>query len=414
MSGIRPPIPVLLCFPGLALTGCGEPLAPPPDPGPIVIAAAYSETGRHAHLAGEMARGYRLAVEMLNERDVERGIGGREVRLVLRDDASDPATSANIYREFIATDTIHALLGPYTSPITDAVLAVTEAAGWPIIAPMAAAPEIWAGKNRRWSVQMLNPGTTYLQGSVELAAELGARTVALIYEDSPFPASVAEGVRNAAQAHGLDIVMDQSYAVGEVDHAGLAAAARDAGGDLFIGGGYYADAVGLTRAVSAVGYEPLMVSLNLGPAEPDFIDEVGDLARCVAGNAPWLSTIRTSGPITDSETFVQRFVAAHGLQPGYHPAGGFGAVELLASAMEAALAARGELDPAAIRDHLFSVSTETVLGPFSVFPLGDDQAGAQRALAGLQVQWQDDGQGGLALRIIHPASVADAEPCVVR
>ncbi|MCY4398549.1 MAG: amino acid ABC transporter substrate-binding protein [Gemmatimonadetes bacterium] len=408
MSGIRPAIPALSCLLGLALGGCDESLGPPLDPGPIVIAAAYSETGRHAHLAGEMARGYRLGVEMLNERG---GIDGREVRLVLRDDASDAETSAGIYREFIAADTIHALLGPYTSPITDAVVTVTEAAGWPLIAPMAAAPEIWAGQGRSWSVQMLNPGPTYLQGSVEVAAQLGAGTVALIYEDTQFPASVAEGVREAARVHGLDIVMDQSYAVGQADHEALATAARDAGGDLFIGGGYYADAVELTKAVDAVGYEPLVVSLNLGPAEPDFIDDVGDLARCVAGNSPWLSTIRTSGSIADSETFVERFVAAHGLLPGYHPAGGFGAVELLASAMETALAATGTLDPAAIRDHLFSVSTETVLGPFAVFPLGDDQAGAQRALAGLQVQWQDDGQGGLALRIIHPASVADAEPC---
>ena len=54
MSGIRPPIPALLCFLGLALTGCDETLAPPPDPGPIVLAATYSETGRHATLATEV------------------------------------------------------------------------------------------------------------------------------------------------------------------------------------------------------------------------------------------------------------------------------------------------------------------------------------------------------------------------
>ena len=54
------------------------------------------------------------------------------------------------------------------------------------------------------------------------------------------------------------------------------------------------------------------------------------------------------------------------------------------------------------------------MGPFSVYPLGDSRAGAQRALKGVQIQWQDDGEGGLALRIIHPEAVAEAPPCFLR
>ena len=49
-----------------------------------------------------------------------------------------------------------------------------------------------------------------------------------------------------------------------------------------------------------------------------------------------------------------------------------------------------------------------------VYPMGDEQAGAQQALKGLQVQWQDDGSGGLERRIVHPAAVADAETCLGR
>ena len=100
---------------------------------------------------------------------------------------------------------------------------------------MAADPGIWADRSREWSVQMLNPGPTYLQGSVELAAANGATAAALVYEESQFPASVAEGVREAALTHGVDIVLDQSYPAGEADHDALAAAAAEAGAQLFIG-----------------------------------------------------------------------------------------------------------------------------------------------------------------------------------
>ncbi len=393
----------------LAAAACDEALNPLFDSGPITVAASVSQTGRFAQLGAEVGRGYTLAIEMLNERG---GIGGREVELILRDDGSDPQRSDDLYGEF-AGARADALLGPYSSPLTEIAVAVAEASGIPLVAPMAAAPGIWAGRHRQWSVQMLNPGPTYLQGSVAVAAQNGATTAALVYEDSQFPASVAEGVREAARSHGMTIVVDQSYMVGQADHEALVSAAMEAGADLFIGGGYYDDALAFTRAVHAVGYNPLMVSLNLAPAETTFADQLGDLAHCVAGNAPWLPTIRTSGFLATNEEFVQRYQAANGQAPAYYAAGAFGAVELLAEAMTAAGGVE-VLDRHAIRDRLFSLSRETVLGPFGVDPLGDANAGAQRALLGLQVQWQDDGAGGLTRRIIHPPSAANANACFLR
>ncbi|WP_419161055.1 amino acid ABC transporter substrate-binding protein [Candidatus Palauibacter sp.] len=395
----------------LVAAGCvDDPAAPEPEGGPITLAAAVAQSGRHGELGSAVARGYRLAVEMINEKG---GIRDRPLQLVLRDDGSDAETSARLYAEFIASDTIDVLLGPYSSPITEAVLAVTEAAGIPLVAP-AAAPELWTGRQRQWSAQLLNPAPSYLKGSVEVAALVGARAVALVHEDTSFPAAVADGVREVARAHGLDIVMDESYAVGAADHEAVVAAARDAGATLFIGGRYATDAMEFARAAAAVGYQPRLMSLLLGPAEPDFIDAVGEAGRCVAGNAPWDPTIRTSGFISDSETMVQRYEAAHGTTPGYHPAAGFGAVELLAEGIDQAISATGDADRTAIRDFLFTAMTQSVLGPFGVYPLEDPKAGAQRALTGLQVQWQDDGAGGLALRIIHPWAIANATPCLMR
>ncbi|MDE2795733.1 MAG: amino acid ABC transporter substrate-binding protein [Gemmatimonadota bacterium] len=376
---------------------------------PIYIAATISETGLRSTPAIEMENGYRLAVEVLN---FGGGIQGREVELVTANDESDPDVAVRHYHDFVQR--VDLLLGPYGSPVTAPVLDVTEAAGIPLVAPLAATPTIWAGKGRQWSVQMLPPAPAYLQGSVEIAAVGGARTVALVYEDSQYAASLASGVREAADAHGLEIVLDRAYPEGEADYTVLASAARDAGGDLFIGGGYYEDAIGLTRAVSEVGYEPLLISLSLGPADPRFADELGGLARCVTGYAPWIHTIGTSGFIAESDRFVERYGILYGRPPGYHAAAGFGAVELMAEAIDAVISPAGNFDRAAVRDHLFSFTTETILGPFGVYPPGDAQAGAQRVLKGLQVQWQDDGEGGLVQRIVHPEAVAQAEPCFSR
>ena len=121
MHAVRLGVCLFIAVPALA--GCRDPVVPP-DTSPITLAATYSETGRFARLGTEMARGYRLAVEMLNEKG---GVAGREVRLLLRDDASAAAVAAVIYREFVASDTVDALLGPYSSPLTEAAIEVAEA-----------------------------------------------------------------------------------------------------------------------------------------------------------------------------------------------------------------------------------------------------------------------------------------------
>ena len=204
----------------LVVAACGneDPTGPDPTtmpvPKPIVLGAAVAETGRLSTPGAEVSRGYRLAVELLNE---QGGIGGRKVQLVIHDDGSDADASVRLYQEMIASDSITAFLGPYGSGITEPVISVTESAGIPLVASAAAAPEIWANRGRQWSVQMSNPGPTYLEGSVELAAQAGARTVALVWEDTAFPTAVAQGIRDAARTRGLDLVMEQAYAAGGAD-----------------------------------------------------------------------------------------------------------------------------------------------------------------------------------------------------
>ena len=390
--------------------GCREsPVAP--EPRPVTLAATYSETGPHSKAGTDMADGYRLAVEMLNEKG---GINGREVRLLLLDDGSDPLAAARHYFDFVASDSVDAVLGPYSSPVTEAVMNVTEAAGWPMVASLAAAPELWRGRGRRWSLQLLNPSPSFHQGAVALAAGHGARTVALVYENSTFPAGMARGAREAAAAHGLEIVVDRTYELGEADPMALARAARDAEADMFAGSAYFAEAVALANAVAESGYAPMLFSLNHGPSDPQFVDRVGEAARCVVGNTPWLPGIQTSGFIAESDDFVERYRRAHGALPDHTVAAGFGAVELVAESMEASLGGDGEIDRTAMRDHLFTQSSRSVLGPFAVAPLGDDQAGAQLALSGVQVQWQEDDSDGLVQRIVHPPESAEGEPCFLR
>ena len=402
------PVAVLLLA---AIASCSDSVVAPPEDQqqPVTIAGTRPATGPLRTDGGEMERGLRLAVVMLNEAG---GIGGRPVQLLLRDDGSDPEAAAAIYRELAATDSIDLLIGPYASSITAAVVPVLEAAARPLVTPLAGSHTIWSDRNREWSVQMLNDARDNLSGAVIVGERAGVKTVAMVYEDSRFPISAAEGVRDAVADLGLRLVMDEKYGIGEADHLALAVQARDLGADLFLGGGYTEDAIAFTRAVAEAGYRPLLSSWSVGTAAPSFPAQVGlDLARCVIGNAPWVPSLATSGFLASNATFLERYEEAHGMPPAYNAAAGFGAIELLAEAAEASLLPDGEISEARVRDYLFSASTETVLGPFGVVPFGEPDAGSQRRITRLQLQWQDDGEGGLVQRVLYPDEAAEAEPC---
>ncbi len=393
----------------MAGIGCGDSsVGPAPDETPITIAAAVSQSGRFETLGSALSAGYRLAVDMLNERG---GIRGREMNLILLDDGSDSETSARIFGEFVAADTIDALVGPYPSTITAAVLPVTEAGAVPLVASTASSPDLWEGQSREWSIQVLNPAPTYLRGVVELGVVAGAQTVALTWEDAPFTASVARGVRTAVDAAGLQMVFDESHQEG-TDYGAIVAAAQTAGADLFVGGVYDEGSKQLTRAAAAAGYRPLLSAFTIGPGRATWGEEIGPAGVCVVGSTPWRAGVQTSGFIATSDAMVERLRENLGGEPSYHSAAGFASVEILAEAIDHSIEMTGEVDRTAIRDYLFGSTTRTVLGAYGVHPLDTPQAGVQRALESVLVQWQEDGAGGLVSRIIHPQEVAEAPLCL--
>jgi len=379
----------------------------------ILVGAAVSQTGKYERSGFYTFQGYKLGQSLVNQAG---GVQGRPLELVIYDDQSDPSGSVKLYQKLIVTDEVDLLLGPYSSAVTKAVVPVIEQFEVPMVTCMAADPRIWEGQNIRWSVQMISSARLYLVGALEVANEkAGAQKLAMVVEDTAFPTAVAEGLRAKAQELELEIVLDEVFPADFTDWTTLAAKARDAGAEIFAGGAYFPAAVGLTKACAAVGYEPTLQSWTVGVTAADFVDAVGeDLAECVSGNAHWLDTVKTKGFLTEgqeltNEQFIAEFNDVYGRDPDYHAAGGFGAVQFLAEAINASLNETGEVDRAFIRDYIFNTETETVFGVYGVVPDGPD-AGLQQRKGNFIAQWQR-GTDGLAMEVIWPANAATAEPC---
>ena len=90
---------------------------------PITIGASISITGRDAVQGGYQREGYLLRQKHVNE---QGGVLGRPIHPVIQDDGSEGQAAVRIYEKLITEDKADAVIGPYSSPITDVVADVTE------------------------------------------------------------------------------------------------------------------------------------------------------------------------------------------------------------------------------------------------------------------------------------------------
>ncbi len=143
----------------------------------------YRRDGRpdrgYAAIGQPFLRSYQLCVKHTNDKG---GVLGRQLELVVHDDASDPATAVRLYEQLITRDKVSLVLGPQPSAIAEAVANVTEKHKMPMVAAGAGAASI-SRKGRSFIFSMMSPGGVHLEGLIDLAAKKGLKTLALINRD---------------------------------------------------------------------------------------------------------------------------------------------------------------------------------------------------------------------------------------
>jgi branched-chain amino acid transport system substrate-binding protein len=380
------------------LAACAPQTAAPPanqpqqqvQAGPIRIGASMSLTGTYNRTGKEVQQAYLLWAEHVNARG---GIMGRRVEFVIYDDTSDPETAARLYEKLISEDKVDLILGPYSSPVTLPASTVTEKYGYPMIVSGASATEIWTrGYKNVFGIYTMAPA--YMDGAIDIAQKAGYRTVAIVNENSAFAKDTVEGAAKKAQEAGLQVVFREEYARDVRDLSPLLTRIRALNPDVLIGGTYGEDATLIVRQLKDLNWTPKIASLSVGPALPDFAENLAGDAEYVMGSTQWEPTIKGAGV----PEFVQAYKAKYGYEPGYHAGGGYGAAELLQKAIERA----GAIDNAKIRDALATMETTTSFGAYKV-----DATGAQIAKPSYLIQIQ----GGLR-KLVWPQAVAEANAIV--
>ncbi len=353
---------------------------------PIRIGASLSQTGSFASLGQNQLRGYQLCVKHANEKG---GVLGRRIELVVEDDESKAPTAVRIYEKLITQDKVDAILGPYSSPISEAVADVAEKYRMPMVASLASATSIFK-KGRKFAFMVLSPAETWFEGLIDMAVKRGLKTVAVINEDTLFPKASAQGTIELAKKKGLQVLLAEAYPKGTTDFTPILSKVRAATPDVLAAATYFEDAVAITRALKERDVNPRMFGVTVGGDLPKFYEVLGRTAEFVYGSSQWepeLVTLRAGGfiPIARQYPGAREFVEAYrkespGADLSYHSAAGYGGCQILVEATKRA----GSLDGEKVREAILKMDLNTVFGAFKV-----DRDGFQIAHRTLIFQWWD-------------------------
>jgi len=369
---------------------------------PIRIGASLAQTGPYAAPGQNQLRGYRLCVKHTNEKG---GVLGRRIELIAEDDQSKASTAVAIYEKLITEAKVDAILGPYYSPVVEAVADVSEKYRMPMVAAAGNSPSIF-NKGRRFIFMMFTPAKMYLEGLIDMAAGRGLKTVALIHEDTGFAQAVAQGALELAKKRGLSVVLFEAYPPGTTDFSSVLRKVRAASPDVLAAGTYFDDAVAITRQLRELNVNPKMFAVTVGGDFPEFYKILGRSAEFVYGPSQWeaeLVALRAGGliPIARQYPGAREFVESHrkefpGADLSYHTASGYGGCQVLIEAIRHT----GSLDGEKVRSAILTMDLNTVLGAFKV-----DKDGVQIAHKLVIFQWQDGKKV-----IVWPEDLAPGRP----
>jgi branched-chain amino acid transport system substrate-binding protein len=328
---------------------------------PIKIGASIPLTGQFSQQGKAAQEGYKVWQAMVN---ASGGLLGRQIELVIKDDASDQNTVVADYNALISKDKVDLLIGTYSSLLNLPASAVAEKNKMLYIEPAGGAPKIFERgfKYLFFSQQATadKQGKAFAEWISTLPEAERPKTAAYPTIDDPFVAPNVKGIRDVLEAAGVQTVYSTTYAADLNNFDTIVSALRSKNPDLVVHGAFFDDGVGMIRSMLKANFKPQWLYQTTAPSLGD------EYAKAIgAQNTEGIIFAISHAPQAKTPGNAE-FVAKYGEMfsglPPEDAADAYGAAEVL----EAAVKAVGNTtDQTAMAEWLRSNSVETVLGSIS-------------------------------------------------
>ena len=386
---------------GLAVAAVATPAAKAQD---IKLGAPLALTGPLADEARKQQVVWKMWVERVNAAG-GINVGGKrsKVQIVEYDYQSDGQRAAQLAEKLITDDKVNFLLSPFGSGHTKIVATIAERYQMPVLACAASSESVF-DQSLKNLFGTLSPNAGLMDPMIRFYREKlpQLKRLAVLGRDDVFPKAMAQGISAAGKKAGLDVVYDQLYAVGTMDHSASLSAIKAARPDWIYITGYTQDLILARKQMADNAVRAPIVTMLAGPAYKEFIDGLGNLANGISSATWWhqATSYKGVGVWPTTEDFYKHFLAVEKADPDYVHGSCAAATVVLQHAIEQA----GTLDKAKVRDALAKTDISTFYGPVKFNAVGMNQA---RDLPIIQVQDR-------VIKVVAPTDVKTADLTLMR
>ena len=369
---------VAVCFAAVAAAGCArqpaqqtrQPIGGPAAE-PIRVGLVAPMTGSIATFGISTRQGAQLVFDEVNRRG---GLLGRQVELLVEDDAGKPEEAANVFTKLVNRDRVVAIIGSVATKCSLAGAPVCQRAGVPMITPASTNPKVTEVGDYIFRVCFIDP----FQGEVIsrfLVEKLGLKRVGIIYDlTNDYSKGLADYVEANVKRLGGQVVSRQTFSEQDKSFkAQLTAMAAERPQAVFVSA-YYTEAALIARQARQLGMKATFIGPD-GFDSPMLVKSGGDAVE----GAYFSNHYSADSKAPETQVFVQAYTKRYGESPDALAALGYDAAGLLADAIKRAGSAEGR----AIRDAL--AATKTYKGATGAISM-DAKRNARKAAVILQVK----------------------------
>lgn len=345
----------------------------------IVIGASLPLSGPLAGFGSFQQWGYKRAVDEVNKAGGITVDGKKEtVKLIIRDDKTDPNTTASNTETLISRDHVAAMLGSCTPALVNAGALVAERAKKPLVTgcdPLE--PFLSVRKwNYVWDIFFSVPDLAAAQ--FKALAESGAPTnkkVALWHDNGPDGQAVGQHIwPELAKAFGYEVVQNAEFPVDNTQFTSIIAEAKSKGADVVLVDAITPQAIAIRKQMASAGYTPKVLNMEKGAEPVQFAEALGKLSDGVLVGGYW----DPSFPYPGAADLAKAFESETKLTSSQHIADSYAAAQVLLDA----IAAAGSTDPEKINAAIAKTDKTYVVGPLKF------EANHTAKLPIVSLQWQ--------------------------
>ncbi|MDQ6891278.1 MAG: amino acid ABC transporter substrate-binding protein [Acidobacteriota bacterium] len=349
-----------------AITGCLLAAASFASAQEIKIGAVLPVTGKESKIGGAYKQATELAVKEVNDAGgLDVGGQKRKINLILLDDTSDGAKSAQLVEQLCAQEKVDAVIGGYGSQLVQAQSVVPERYGIPYISGGAGARGIYG--RSKWVFGTLSPVDVLSQTQMDFLSSLVAAgklkkplKIALITENTEHGKDYAQGVHDYLKAHPgtFSIAVEESFELYAPDFKPLLTRVQNAKADLFMADAHLEDFISMQRTYTQMGLTHQMLTYGARGADSAGRKALGPATDYIFASGWWSDLL----PYPQVKAFNAKWKTATGADPQWYHALAYETVRALTSAIRKA----GSVKPDALRAAIASLELKDSILPGGV------------------------------------------------